>query len=119
MIRVQTLVEELRGVTGLSVEDGETAWLIRIPKGENLMCEVTVPRERFEWFAAVKRRGEKKDEWSDWMDHYGSADVQLDSEMAESIRAFVERVLRSEIRLPLSIYEKTGEPDGQRTTRGM
>jgi len=106
MTRVRKLVEELRSRSGLTVEDQKDAWLVHIPKGQEFVCEVTIPRDRFEWFASVKRIEDKKEAWGDWMDHYGSTDTELDAERAECILAFIERVLRSELQLPLIMYEE-------------
>ena len=111
LFRVREVVEKLGRRSDVTVEVQNNAWLIRIPKGADFVCEVTVPIDWcFEWFACVKQVGMKDDVWSDWMDHYGSSDAELDAEMAGCIEAFVERVTRSELKLPLSIWEKA-EPD--------
>ena len=103
MIQIRRLIENLRGRADLSVQDLDQAWLIRIPKGENHVCEVTIPHSAFEWFACVKRLEDNMEVWSDWLDHYDSTDDKLDTEMAESISAFIERVTASELQLPLQI----------------
>jgi hypothetical protein len=90
----------------LTVEDQADAWLVRVPKLGGLVCEITVPRERFEWFASVKRLPGNEEVWSDWMDHYDMPEEDLAAEMAECIAQFVERVLGGELRLPLRIYEE-------------
>jgi hypothetical protein len=62
-----------------------------------------------EWFACVKRRGQDKEEWSDWMDYRGYDDTpkeELEADMADHIAAFVDRVSTRELRLPLRIYEE-------------
>jgi len=100
------LVEELRSRSGLVVEDLRDAWFVRIPRGEELVCEVTIPRERFEWFVSIRRVADRHEQWSDWMDHYGSPDAKLDAEMAECILAFIERALCSAPSSPLTIYEE-------------
>jgi hypothetical protein len=104
--RVRHVIDGLRDRGDLVVEDRKDAWLVRIPKGSEFVCEITVPRDWcFEWFACVKRVDEKKPDWSDWMEHYGSPDEVLDAEMADCITSFVARVTQSELKLPLNIYE--------------
>jgi hypothetical protein len=105
MTRVQQLIDRLRSRSDLTVDDRTDAWLIRIAKEPPLICEVTIPRDRFEWFAEVRSVTEQKEVWSDWMDHYGAAKDNLDDEMARCIADFVERVLRHGLRVPLHIYE--------------
>src|SRR5678815_5585174 len=104
MSQVHELIETLRDRTDLSVADQPDAWRISIPNGSGNICRVTVPHERFEWFADVERRG--KEVWSDSMEHYGSLAPELDAEMAASIASFVERVTARELRLPLAIHEE-------------
>ena len=72
------------------------------------MCEVIVPHDVLEWYASVKRRRDKKELWSDWMDYSGyndSSKEKLEAEMAGDILAFVDRVSTAEQLLPLKIYE--------------
>jgi hypothetical protein len=104
MSQVHQLIDTFRSRTDLTVTDQRHAWLIRIPKAAGEVCSVTVPRERFEWFADVRRNG--KEVWRDFMDHYGSPAPELDAEMAACIGAFVERVTSEQIKLPLKIYEE-------------
>jgi hypothetical protein len=102
MSQVHQLIDAFRSRADLTVTDQRDAWLIRIPKAAGDVCSVTVPRERFEWFADVSRNG--KEVWNDSMDHYGSPPPELDAEMAACIASFVERVTSEEIKLPLKIY---------------
>jgi len=104
MSQVHQLIETLRARTDLTVSDEKDAWVVSIPKSSGDICRVTVPRERFEWFADVQRDG--KEVWSDWMDHYDSKLPKLDAEMAACIADFVERVTTQTIELPLKIYEE-------------
>ena len=104
MSQVHQLIDMFRSRADLNVTDERHAWLILIPKGSTHVCRITVPRERFEWFADVRRDGEEV--WSDWMDHYGSQPPELDAEMAACIASFVERVTSQEMKLPLKIYEE-------------
>ena len=106
MSHVHQLIDTFRSRTDLTVTDQEDAWLILIPKGFRDICRVTVPRERFAWFAEVRRDGEEV--WKDWMEHYGSPPPELDADMAECIASFVERITSRELILPLEIY---AEPD--------
>jgi hypothetical protein len=112
MFRLRKLVNQLRTRGDLSVEDQQSAWLVRIPKGKAFVCEVTIPFEVLEWFASVRCTEDEKEVWSDWMDYRGyddSSDEKLEADMAEDIAAFVERVATSELHLPLSIW-KEAEP---------
>jgi len=104
MSQVHQLIDAFRSRADLTVTDQRDAWLILIPKSAQDVCRVTVPHERFEWFADVHRNG--KEVWNDWMDHYGSPPSELDAEMAACIASFVERVTSRELELPLKIYEK-------------
>ena len=106
LVHVRKLIDRLSRRSDVEVETNGD-WLIRIPKGRDFVCEVTVPIDWcFEWHACVKQLGKKEDVWYDWMDHYGSPEEALDAEMAECIEAFVERVAQSDLKLPLSIYEE-------------
>lgn len=104
MSRVEQLMQSLRDRNELRVQEQSDAWVVTIPKGAAGDCRVTVPYRAYEWFADVTRNG--KQIWSDWMDHYGASGGELDAEMAEDIAAFIERVISSELRLPLQIYEE-------------
>jgi hypothetical protein len=109
MSPIAKLIESLRERSDVGVIDEKESWLISISKGRYFVCEVTVPREVLEWYACVKDWREKKETWSDWMDYSGYDDrtpEKLESEMAQDILAFVDRVSGSELRLPLQIYEE-------------
>ncbi|MEO6995937.1 MAG: hypothetical protein ABI273_20200 [Lacunisphaera sp.] len=110
MPRIPILIDELRRRSDITVEDQKHAWLICIPKSEGLACEITIPFRVLEWFADVKRNGEEKKIWSDWMDYTGyddSPEEKLEAAMADDISAFIQRVTASKLSLPLQIYEKT------------
>ena len=84
----------------------EQSWLVVMTKGRDMICEVTIPHEVLEWFASVKRRQDKRELWSDWMDYAGYDDrskEKLEAEMVEDILAFIGRVSASELVLPLKI----------------
>jgi len=105
LVHVRAVVARLSRRSDVLVETLNDAWLIRIPRDADFVCEITVPIDWcFEWFACVKPVGKNDHVWYDWMEHYGSSDDDLDIEMAECIESFVERVTRSELKLPLSIY---------------
>ena len=112
MSRLRKLVNQLRTRGDLTVDDQQSAWVVRIPKGKAFVCEAMIPFDVLEWFASVKRTEDEREVWSDWMDYRGyddSPDEKLEADMAEDIAAFVERVTTSELRLPLSIW-KEAEP---------
>jgi hypothetical protein len=104
------LVDELRGRNDLAVEAQKESWVIRIPKSDDLVCEITIPFRVLEWFASVKRITEEKEVWSDWMDYAGYDDTpkdKLEADMAGDVTAFIQRVTSAELKLPLQIYEQT------------
>ncbi len=105
MSHVEQLVSRLQERFEVSVESRKDSWLVRLPQDE-FVCEVTIPVGVQEWFAAVKRADDGSEVWSDWMDHYGASESELDAERADSISSFIERVLSDGIRLPLSIHAK-------------
>ena len=110
MSRIPTLIENLRSRNDLVVEDQQHAWLIRIPKDKQFICEITIPHKVLEWFASVKHSDEKKAVWSDWMDYTGyddSPEDKLEADMAGDISSFIQRMTAVEISLPLRIYEQT------------
>jgi hypothetical protein len=102
-----TLIDQLRHRSGVSVEEDASAWLVHIPKGAE-RCEITIPKDVFEWFASVKDV-EGKEVWSDWMDYYDASPEVLERQMKEDISSFIERVLRSDLKLPLCIWEAATE----------
>ena len=89
----------------LSIESQKDAWIVRVPRGD-LVCDVTIPISVHEWFATVRRADDGAEVWSDWMDHYGAAEAELDAERAESISAFIQRAFTDGIRPPLAIHAK-------------
>lgn len=106
MSPIHELTAKLRGRRDLHLIEEMHSWLITIPKG-GLICEVTVPFDVLEWHACVKHRREDKEIWSDWMDYSGYDDrprTQLESEMADDILAFLNRVSAAES-LPIRIHE--------------
>jgi hypothetical protein len=103
MTRVEQFVESLRERSDVSVESQKDAWLVRVPRGD-LVCDVIIPTSVHEWFATVRRADDRAELWSDWMDHYGAAEAELDAERANSISAFMERVFSDGIRPPLAIH---------------
>ena len=105
MSRVEQFVKNLQKRTDVIVESQEHSWLVRVPRGE-FVCEVTIPVRVQEWFAAAKRAEDGSEVWSDWMDHYGADEPELDAERADSISAFIERVFTDGIQPPLSIHAK-------------
>src|ERR1043165_9989387 len=109
MSDLRKLVDQLRTRGDLTVDDQQSAWLVRIPKDKALVCEVTIPFEVLEWFASVKRTEDATEVWSDWMDYRGyddTSDKKLEADRAKDIAAFVERVTAAELRLPLSIWKE-------------
>src|SRR6476619_7209194 len=98
---IRELIDKLRTRPDLGIADESSAWRIVITKGQDYVCEVTVPHDVLEWFACVKRRGQREDAWSDWMDYSGYDDTpveKLEAEMAQHILAFVNRVSINELR---------------------
>ena len=109
MSQVSQLIDELRSRSDLDICDEPGAWRIAITKGRDYICEVTVPRDVLEWFASVKRRGQEKEQWCDWMDYCGYDNTptqKLEAEMAKDIKSFVDRVSMGELCLPLEIHER-------------
>ena len=108
MNHVRQLIDSLRKRSDVAVVEQEQSWVVVMTKGRDLCCEVTIPRDVLEWFASVKRRQDKREVWSDCMDYDGYDDrpkERLESEMADDILSFIERVSASELVLPLRIYE--------------
>jgi hypothetical protein len=108
MSQIRKSIEELRVRSNLTVLDQKNSWIVSIPKGNEWICEITIPHDVLEWFACVKRREDQKEVWSDWMDYCGYDDSPLETleaEMTGDIRGFVDRVVKSELRVPLQIYE--------------
>ena len=108
MTRIGQLIEELRARSDVGILDQPQSWLVIITKGQDLICEVTVPHDILEWFASVKHRRNKTELWADWMDYSGYDDrtrEQLEAEMADDVLAFIDRASTKEPLLPLKIYE--------------
>ena len=101
---IEELINALRQRGEIVVREKKDSWLASISKGD-FTCEITIPKTCFEWFAAVKRNNDQQEVWSDWMEHYDQPREQLDQEMAESISSFIDRVIDSELKLPLEIYK--------------
>lgn len=109
MSRIRQLVEVLRKRSDVGIVDQEQSWLVVISKGQDFVCEVTIPPMVLEWFAGVKQRPDMREVWSDWMDYTGYDDSpmeKLEADMAGDITAFIDRLSTSELVLPLSIWEE-------------
>ena len=105
--KVHAVIEKLKMRSDVSVEVSKTAWLIRIAKAEDIVCEVTVPIDWcFEWFVSVRRKGQKEEVWSDRMEHYGAPDDRLDAEMANDLLAFIDRAIQSDVGTPIYLCEE-------------
>ena len=108
MNRIQQLIQELRARSDLGIADETESWRIVITKGRDLLCEITVPHDVLEWHAIIRHRREKREVWSDWMDYSGYDNrprASLEVEMADDVRAFVNRVSIKYPLLPLKIHE--------------
>lgn len=108
MSPIRQLIEELRARSDVGVAEEAQGWRICISKGRAFSCEVIIPHDVLEWFASVKDRIEHKDVWSDWMDYSGYDSrprEELEAEMARDILAFVDRVSKNKLELPLKIYQ--------------
>jgi hypothetical protein len=111
MSRVEEMVEEMRTRRGITVEDREGAWLIRVPRRPDLECEIIFPkaaeragfRPNFVWFASVNRIADGEEVWSDSQEYLGASHAQHDIEMASHLHAFIERVADAD--RVLSIWE--------------
>lgn len=109
--KVRAAVEKLKTLSDVSVVEKD-AWIVRIPKRGGLECEITIPIDWcFEWFTRIKKDG--KECWSDWMEHHGLPDKELDSEMAEAILSYVDRVMQSALTQPVRMYEEGTSPDSK------
>jgi hypothetical protein len=92
------VVAQLREKFGLEVVEDDESWELHIPRGE-ILFEILIPRDCFEWFVTVKEKASGKELWDDWMEHYGGTPSELETEMDEAISHFVERLLKSEVRM--------------------
>ena len=100
MSGVDELVEELRARRGITVKDRGGDWLVRVPRGPDLECEITFPQIRgggllpnFVWCASVKRIADGVEVWrSDTQEHVGASYAQEEVCMASALRRFIERV---------------------------
>src|SRR5262245_56093126 len=113
MQKISKLIEQLRERADLSVVEHEQSWLVLIPKEQGMVCEVTIPHRVLEWFACVKEAGKDKELWSDWMDYSGYDDTpreRLESQMANDIAAFINRVSASKLMLPREIWKNPQHP---------
>ncbi len=92
------LIARLRKKPGLEITDKEQSWELRIRKPDDLVFEISVPREVLEWFVTASRASTKQEVWSDWMDYYDvhrHTQAELRSEMGRDVERFIERVLAS------------------------
>lgn len=91
------MIDRLKAMANVAVIDRDSAWHAEIKKGPDLVFKVTVPKTVLEWFACAKKDG--REVWSDWTEHYATAQrspAELEEEMARDVADFVRRVLDSE-----------------------
>src|ERR1041384_5386289 len=100
----EDLVQQLRAPEDWIIDDGSNRWLIAMEKGE-LRCDVTVPKDCFEWFVSVKRLGSEEELWSDWDEYYGAPKDQLEAQIAKGIADFLTRARHADFNEPIRMHE--------------
>jgi len=95
---VERLITTLRARPGVVVHELESAWSVRVPKGDGLVIELTIPRDVLEWFVtAYDKAGAKT--WSDWVDYCGyergESVERLAVEMSDDIDRFIATLLQA------------------------
>ncbi len=79
------------------INDKNQQTLTLLPN-EELKIVITIPHNVFEWFVEVFDKQGKKVH-SNWIDHYGDTEVNLKSEMKESVEGFILAVTKHPLRL--------------------
>ena len=92
------VASQLRERFGLEVTDKNAASQVYIQRGE-IAFEISIPHNCLEWFVTAKDKTSDKEIWSDWMEHYDGPVSALESERSEAITRFVERLLKSDVRM--------------------
>lgn len=84
--------------------DDDLQRLTILPNDE-LRIVITIPHDVFEWFIDVFD-GQDNKVHSNWIDHYGDTDSNLNLEMKESVENFIQSVTR----YPLRVFSQ-GSPE--------
>lgn len=95
---MNNFVSQLCKKFGLEVMEKKEISELHIRRGE-VVFEILIPHDGLEWYVAAKDNTSEKEIWSDWMEHYGGTPSELEYEMEAAITRFVERLLKSEVRM--------------------
>jgi hypothetical protein len=64
VVSTADLMVKIRQLPNALVEEGESAWTVRLPKPGGIQFEVVVPKDVLEWFVTA-RNAEGAEIWSD------------------------------------------------------
>ena len=83
------LMDKIRPLPGVLVDEGGSAWTLRCSKAGGVQFEVVVPKDVLEWFVTARNpQGAKI--WSDWMDYAGYERSENLEALAGELRKDVE-----------------------------
>jgi hypothetical protein len=96
----QSLIEKLRRMPGIVVEETTSSWLVHIPERGGCRFEIVVPMDVLEWFADAYDAATGNKLWSDWSAWYslkgGPSEAELPSLFAQDVEFFISRLMSSE-----------------------
>jgi hypothetical protein len=100
---MRAVIERLRAkpASEVTVFDRAYSWEIQIPKPSGLVVELWLPYDVLESFVGVRQPPGDRMLWRDWCDYhaYQGSDAELRTYRAEDVDRFVERLLRSPVRI--------------------
>jgi len=91
----------MTGLVDEYISDGIRQTLTIVPN-EELKIIVTIPHDVFEWYVDVFDRNGSKVH-TNWLDHYGDAEINLRVEMKKSIEDFIVAVTKYPMRLIVNV----------------
>jgi|TARA_R100000664_G_C2722469_1_gene115512 hypothetical protein len=90
------LIQNLKSISDLNLEEGDSSWEIKIPFARESYFELTIPKDVNEWFVSFFSSETNDKIWSDWVDWYISGEINKENVricFQRDIEYFIERVL--------------------------
>ena len=90
------LIQNLKSISDLNLEEGDSSWEIKIPFARESYFELTIPKDVNEWFVSFFSSETNDKIWSDWVDWYILGEINKENVricFQRDIEYFIERVL--------------------------
>lgn len=107
MDAICVLLKELSNVVDFSLEDNQNQYLLQLKKNDDLIVEITIPKEVCEWYVSIFRKEQKV--FTDWLDYYGDSEENLIKDMCKDLKDFIIGISNRKIRISANKLEWENE----------